>query len=179
MPQNGQQSYFVEYTATCGNPNKNFRYTRDTLVLHVIERNDSIFFTERFTTHSPSYITSGFTNTIEYPVVSIQNSLVIKARTESRLFYFYGSDYLKLVPDHAYPMQQENCRIMLDNSLFTGDEIGNINRFSIGNKSFKNKTVVSCIPVIYQLEGYLIYDKNEFLISHIVIDNDVRGWLKL
>ncbi len=177
MPQNGQQSYFVEYTATCGA--RNVHFTGDTLVLHVLARNDSTFFTESFTGHSPSYLQTATTKSIEYSVAVINNNLIVKDRAASRLFYFYGNDSLRLSPAQTLPMKQENCRVMLNNNLFTGEEIGNINRFSIGNKSFKNKTVVSCVPIFYQIEGYLIYDTNEFSVSHTIVNDTVRGWLKL
>ena len=72
---------------------------------------------------------------------------------------------------------------MIASSPFIGDEIGVVQNFQFGNVEIKNKTVVSCVPMV-DIDAYLIYDNGQLFLSHTVtivefmgtIEEYINGW---
>ena len=88
--------------------------------------------------------------------------------------------YLK--PLQEVPLAQNGCRLMIQDQVFIGNEIGTVNKIDIGPISHLQKTAVSCVPWDMRndeaLEAYLVYDSNELLISHTLRnDSEVTGWV--
>ncbi|NJN78915.1 MAG: hypothetical protein HC803_11810 [Saprospiraceae bacterium] len=75
-------------------------------------------------------------------------------------------------------MVQNNCRIDFNGSTFIGNEIGLVDKFTIGGFEQTEKTVVSCVPMMIDLDAYLIYNNEQLYMSHTVdkFSNQVWGW---
>ncbi len=176
----GQKSYFLNYLSNCDSLNTNFHLTGDTLVLEVVEENGALKFKESFTEHSPKTINNP-TSPVFYSVEAFDNFVLIPQRFESNLFFFYGNDTIHINNLNQEAMIQNECRIDFNGSTFIGNEIGLIDEFKIGDFKQKNKTVVSCVPMMWNLDAYLIYDKNALYMSHSVnqFDNSIAGWVLL
>jgi len=173
----GQYSYFVRYESNCDNLSGDFQFTNDTLLVEVIEENGEMKFRERFTENSPMY-QNGQTDPIIHKVEHYDDFMLITERFNSPLFFFYGNDTIHLRNLEREDMVQNNCRIDFNGSTFVGNEIGFIDKFEIGDFEFKNKTVVSCVPMLIDLDAYLIYDNRELVMSHTVdkFSNQIWGW---
>lgn len=175
-PQVGQKAYFQRYTTTCGNLNLDFELSGDTLEVELIRQNGAYYLEERFTQGSPLY-EQGNTDPVAHRIVFRDDYVLIPERTRSTLFFFYGNDTIHIKPAQRENMTQSACRIDFQGQTFVGNEIGNINSFQIGPLSENNKTVVSCVPIILDLDAYLIYDENQLLMSHTILgDGSVSGW---
>lgn len=175
-PVEGQKAYFQRYTSTCGNLNLDFELTGDTLVVELIRDGEDYFIRESFTKSSPLYL-QGNTNPVSHQITFKDDFVLIPERTRSTLFFFYGNDTIHIKPAQRETMTQSACRIDFQGQIFTGNEIGSISSFQVGPFSENNKTVVSCVPVLIQLDAYLIYDENQLLMSHtITSDGIVSGW---
>ena len=49
--------------------------------------------------------------------------------------------------------------------------------FQVGPLAEQQKIVVSCVPIILQLDGYLIYDQKSLRMSHTVTEEgEINGW---
>ncbi len=170
----GQKSVYIRYASTCGLPGINF--TGDTLILETIIFNNQIHLKESNTARSPSF-TGGYRL---FEVSKITGDVIIPDREGSALFFFYGNDTIHLKPSTRVDLVQNGCRLSLAGNNFTGDEIGYVRNFRVGSIMQANKTVVSCVPAIYQMDAYLIYDENYLYMSHTVLTNGdqtgVSGW---
>lgn len=175
-PVGGQKAYFQSYTTTCGNLNLDFELTGDTLAVELIQQNGDYYLEERFTQGSPLY-QLGNTDPVAHKIIFRDDYVLIPERTGSTLFFFYGNDTIQIKPAQREAMTQSACRIDFRGQTFVGNEIGNINSFQIGPLSESNKTVVSCVPTILDLDAYLIYDENQLVMSHTILgDGTVSGW---
>lgn len=175
-PVEGQKAYFQRYTTTCGNLNLDFELTGDTLEVELMRNGEDYYLEERFTENSPLY-QQGNTNPVTHKIAFRDDFVLIPERTRSTLFFFYGNDTIHIKPAQREAMTQSACRIDYQGQTFIGDEVGSISNFQIGPFGENNKTVVSCIPVILQLDAYLIYDEHQLLMSHtITSDGIVSGW---
>ena len=175
--QVGQSSKYLRYFSTCEDFRTDFDYSGDTLIWEVVEENDSLFFQEYLTPGSLSMISADI-DTVKYFVDSHPERILIPDRERSQLFYFYGNDTIFLSRSHTAVLEQENCRLFIENEPFTGEEIGLVPLFRVGDYSVTRKTGVSCVPMIVQLEAYLIYDYQSLFISH-TIGSGVSGWIRL
>lgn len=175
--EDGQYSYFIRYESTCDNLNGDFVLTGDTLRVEVIEENNDFKFKESFTENSPMYI-NGQTEPTIHEVIPYDNFILIPERFNSALFFFYGNDTIHTRNFERENMVQNNCRVDFNGSTFIGNEIGLIDKFEIGDFEYKNKTVVSCLPMMIELDAYLIYDNKELVMSHTVdkFSNQIWGW---
>ena len=73
-----------------------FEYTRDTLIVEVVEQGGALFLKEYYTNNSPMYIDTFISNDpILYPVEGIEDNVLIPERAYSSLFYFYGNDTIR------------------------------------------------------------------------------------
>ncbi|MEL6589561.1 MAG: hypothetical protein AAFQ68_05750 [Bacteroidota bacterium] len=178
-PEVGQSTYFVRYTTDCNKIDRAFQYTGDTLVLSVVEAGSSITLEERFTPGSP-FFKDGLVEPLRYDITTTGDYALLTDRWNSALFFFYGNDTLRLSADHSAVLEQDVCRLSIEDENFIGNEIGRLSKFEIGPLKQRNKTAVSCVPVILNLDAYLIYDKNHLHMSHTIIeDGTVSGWVAL
>ena len=174
----GQQSLFVKYKSTCDSLEEKFEYTRDTLIVEVVEQNGKLFLKEYLTENSPMYLDTFSSNDpVFYSVRGIENNVLIPERTYSSLFFFYGNDTIRLNRQHDVSLVQEGCKLMIDSSPFIGDEIGLVQDFHFGNIEVKNKTVVSCVPMV-DIDAYLIYNNEQLFLSHTVTIVEFMGFIQ-
>ena len=180
----GQQSIFVNYTSSCDSLEEKFEYTGDTLVVEVVEQNGELYLKEFFTEDSPSYLDTFISNDpVFYPVTGMEDNVLIPQRIDSKLFFFYGNDTIRLNRQHDVNLIQQGCKLMIESNPFIGDEIGVVQDFRFGDIEVKNKTVVSCVPMV-DIDAYLIYNNEQLFLSHTVtivefmgnIDEYISGW---
>ncbi|WP_020571415.1 hypothetical protein [Neolewinella persica] len=88
--------------------------------------------------------------------------LIINAedRQRTRLFFFYGSDTLRLQAAPVAELSYSDCVFYENGEKFTGDFVASMPTFTIEGRSFLNQKVVSCVPVVLDLDGYLFYDQH-------------------
>ncbi len=174
----GQQSLFVKYISTCDSLEEKFEYTRDTMVVEVVEQGGELFLKEYYTEHSPIYLDTFIPNDpIYYPISGIENNVIIPERVNSALFYFYGNDTIRLNRQHDVNLVQQGCKLMIDSNPFIGDEIGEVQNFLFGDIEVKNKTVVSCVPMV-DIDAYLIYSNEQLFLSHTVTIVEFMGFIE-
>jgi hypothetical protein len=94
-------------------------------------------------------------------------------RQRSRLFFFYGSDSLRLEAPTVADLTYNDCVFFDNGEKFTGDYVAGIPSFELDGKTFKDQKVVSCVPVILDLDGYLFYDQHGLTAS---ITTEVGGF---
>lgn len=183
--QAGQQSFYQMYTTKCDSLDEEFSFTGDTLVLEVIEGEASLQMREYFTENSPHYLSGANTETVEYPVKSDGTNAILPQRDNSLLFFFYANDTLRLQPEQRVDLVQQDCKLHLAGEPFIGNDIGNIDNFTIGDITLRDKISASCEP-FFDLDAYLIYDANQLSMSHVVyeeyfwdvlIATRIEGWI--
>ncbi len=184
--QVGQKSRYIRYEFDCVNGPSSFQWTGDTLQLEVTEREGHLYFNESVTASSPLYKGGFFVDTVSYLIEQETGYLVIPQRDLSALFFFYGADRLNLRYQlYERPLlQQKECMLMLAGVPFAGDELASIHRFDLGDIHLNDKTVVSCVPTVWNLEAYLFYDQNQLFLTHSMHEIEfnsevsilVRGW---
>ena len=127
------------------------------------------------------------TDIFRYPVELQSDKIVLRERDDSRLFFFYDSDFLPLYFPALMPTAyQEGCKLNLGESPFIGDDLVQFPEFKVGPIKLYNKAAVSCRPRS-EGDGYLIYDRNRLYMSHTattIIDADdsiiatvLNGWI--
>lgn len=172
--QVGQKSYFITYESTCENMESEFKYTGDTLIWSVELHDGKKVFVEDYSDFSPWKINYPEFEPIVYTVEEIDNGLLLVERWNSNLFFFYGNDTMRLKYPKEVNLTQSHCMISTPDSIFTGDQIGWIDEFKIGDMAVKEKLVVSCVP-LFNVDAYLIYSDNHLYASHIVSTSEFNG----
>ncbi|MEM9023844.1 MAG: hypothetical protein AAGB22_08875 [Bacteroidota bacterium] len=177
--RSGQASYYVQYTSNCASLEQDFRFTGDTVVLEVFERGGSTWLRERYTCNSltPSMwgapITEELLRIHETQITAREDYVLVHNRPGSVLFYFYDNDTIWLNPQHDIQLEQTGCKLRTGNTIFIGNDIGQVDQFQVGPLAINNKTAVSCVPVILNLDGYLIYNTKHLYMSHT---SSQSGW---
>lgn len=167
-PVVGQENYYLRYSGICGE----LQPTGDTLVLRVKTFDGSLLeFEEIYTEGSPSYYPQSFVYPSAWSIDIID--ILPEYRQQSALFFFYGSDSLKLNMAPSISLQQNNCVLWDGQTDFTGDKIGTVNKFRVGNIEYAQKKIVSCVPIILDLDAYLVYDRNNIYSS---FTSSTGGW---
>ena len=184
---NGQQSTYLGYETVCNHAADSFNYRQDTLILSVLDdESGQFYFQEDLTPYSTSRVNGTFMKPITYRVIRTENYLLIPDRNESLLFYFYGNDTIQLQPAARVPLHQQDCILAHDSdNPFIGNDIGFFDSFDVGPITMQQKTAVSCVPAMMQLEAYLIYDENRLYMSHTIQNtgwglpsrNTINGWV--
>lgn len=164
----GQQSLYRAYQADCADMEGTFEWTEDTLVLEVMSGESGLFLQESFTKYSPSY--NEAQPTVQYPISSINDGVLLPERSASQLFYFYANDTIRLNPTHDVTLEQDVCLLKNNDDVFIGNDIGYVPSFKIGEVEQEEKTAVSCEP-FFELDGYLIYDNEQLHVSHVTFFN--------
>ncbi|MCI4666976.1 MAG: hypothetical protein MRZ79_02365 [Bacteroidia bacterium] len=176
-PTVGQKTYYQLYESNCGSLNKDFNYVGDTLIVEITKQDDHWIMLEYLTEHSVNYSPL---DTIYNPFYPDKQNTLIPNRFVSRLFFFYGNDTLRLQPDNRTKLIQKQCRLEINGDVFVGNEVGQLNSFELPDMEVKDKTAVSCVPLVLSLEGYLIYDESELYVSHTILSSDrITGWVRL
>jgi hypothetical protein len=170
----GQKAEYHRYTTSCADINGDFKFTGDTLIVEVIEQNDELFLKEYVTANSPLYLDGSFDTDVIYPVKNAGQGVIMPERWNSALFFFYANDTLRLHMDSNVHLIQEQCKMMLDDEPFIGNDIGEISSFQIGPVKYNDLTVVSCEPLEH-LDAYLIHDDNRLYGSHVIIFDFFNG----
>jgi len=166
----GQETMYIGYEQVCDSAN--FSWTGDTLVTRILEEGGQLYMSEQFTEGSPIY--QYIDTVLTYPISSVSGVVTIPQRAQSALFNFYGSDKIHLEPSGRINLAQSGCLIATNDQIFQGDDIGRIDRFDFGPFTVKDKTAVSCVPVI-DLDAYLIYDRHQLYLSHQVSTSSFMG----
>ncbi len=171
----GQKSYYAGYSSHCEDLTGSFLWTGDTLIIEVVPFEQGLALKE--------YLTSGSVNSTgssEY-YQKIKNAgndyITIPDHQGSGLFNFFGSDSIHLKPESRPAMVQSSCMVLFNGTAFTGNETGSIDKFEIGSVRLKNKTVISCVPTILNLDAYLFYDENQLYLSHRAVRTEFNGVL--
>ncbi|MFY0627211.1 MAG: hypothetical protein JXR07_13005 [Reichenbachiella sp.] len=176
--EDNQKSYYIDYESACESISNDFSQKGDTLVLEVEEHDERIYFKEYLTQFSASENK----DTIKYEIHINDDYLLIPDRRNSALFFFYGNDTIHLNSSNRVSLRQSKCRMFINQDVFIGEEIGFIDSFELGPYTIENKTAVSCVPEILNLEAYLIYDAHGLFASHSILTGqnvEVEGWIRI
>ncbi len=167
-PAVNQENFYLRYSGECGT----LTPTGDTLIFRIKEVDGSnLEIEEIFTPGSPSYSPNGYV----YPATWSTEFLDIDAdfRVNSQLFFFYGSDSLKLKMDPSLHLTQNNCIVWNGQDGFEGDAIATVPNFRVADINYGPTKIVSCVPVILDLDAYLVYDKHNLYSSFTSTEG---GW---
>ncbi len=93
------------------------------------------------------------------------------------MLYFYGNDSLFFNKPITADLQQSQCRLEINTEPFVGEEIGQLDRFEFGGILIEDKLGVSCIPMIFELDGFLVYDSESLYLSHTISEDRVNGFV--
>lgn len=171
----GQVSKYLAYQADCPDMDASFKYTGDTLIVQIKEEWEELVVEEFLTPYSTSYLNGEVTDTFRYPIELQDDRIVLRERSNSRLFFFYDSDFLPLnFPPLMPTALQDGCRLNLGETPFTGNELVQFPEFKVGDIHMYNKAAVSCRPIV-EGDGYLIYDKDRLYLSHTITDVTFSG----
>lgn len=180
-PVEGQANRFVRYEmGSCEDAGQSTTWTGDTLIVEVQKENDQFYLVESLTPGSPIFLQGGFSEPVKYPLTSVGDYALIPERDQSILFFFYGNDTIHLSPEPDVQLKQANCGLNIADAPFIGNEIGFVSEFKLGELLQEEKTVVSCVPVVLNLEAYLFYEEGHLFMSHTIGWNgNVAGWQML
>ncbi|MEM9258014.1 MAG: hypothetical protein AAGA62_00120 [Bacteroidota bacterium] len=104
-------------------------------------------------------------------------NLLISAEDRSRsgLFYFYGSDSIRLNAEPTAKLDYRDCVFYDGDVKFTGDYVAEIPKFEMAGVELKGLKSVSCVPVILDLDGYLLYNKYSLMGSITTSSSEFGG----
>jgi len=179
--KNGQQNYYLRFTADCSDHNGTFQYTGDTLVLSVNSKDNDLLFYEEFT---PNSTNMGGLEPSETYVFSKNDYLLLPDRQLSYLFFFYGNDTIHLTKPEDINLSQGDCYIeYLSGEPFIGEEIGYLPTFEYQDINLINNRIVSCVPIFFDMDAYLIYDQTQLKMTKMLFNNlsnsSIEGYVLL
>ena len=173
----GDVTQFILFEADCSDLSGEITYTGDTLSWEVTQlENGEAVLTERFTEFSPLGSLAQFDNAIAYT----SDYILMPDRWSSNLFFFYGNDTLRVNPTSTMTLVQEECSFVSDGTVFRGNDIAFIEEARIGEYSFNNMTVVSCVPGSVG-DAYIVYNNGSIsaIFSRDFFSDAVRGWIAI
>ena len=144
----GNVSRYVLYESACDD---RFRFTGDTLQVSIIEKEDTLYLKESFTVGS---IREG---NGEHAIIPKDGYILIPQRFNSQFLFFYGNDTIFLDRPTDSKLEQNGCRLFIDDEAFIGDEIGSVDEFQFGEFEIHNRRGISCIPTFWEMEAYIFY----------------------
>ena len=168
----GQQSVFQQYRTSCDDPDGDFQYTGNKLLLEVTERNGLMYLTEELLRESPGYIRSR-DNTLSMRIESQGDRVLIPERDRSRIFFFYANDTIWLQPRQQVQLIQKDCQLIQNEDPFIGNDIGSVTNFKVGEVDHRDKKAVSCVPMDLNIDAYLIYDEKQLYVSHVIYSSGI------
>ena len=145
----GQFNTFEVFSYECGQANQNEVWELNLTITAAGE--NTIEFTE--SNENGTDVVFEAQRQGDYLIISAED------RQATRLFFFYGSDSLRLKESPVMELTYEDCVFFNGNEKFTGDVVATMPVFNLEGKTFNNQKVVSCVPVILDLDGYLFYDQ--------------------
>jgi hypothetical protein len=148
-PVVGQFNTFEVFSYECGQANQNEVWELDLTITAADE--NTIEFTESY--ENGDDVVFEAQRKGDYLIISAED------RQTTRLFFFYGSDSLRLKESPVMELNYRDCVFYNGNDKFTGDVVATMPTFSLEGRTFNNQKVVSCVPVILDLDGYLFYDQ--------------------
>ncbi|MEL6986736.1 MAG: hypothetical protein AAGK97_02810 [Bacteroidota bacterium] len=173
----GDQMQFMLFETTCSDFNGGLQFTGDTLNWEVTRlENGEATLTEQFTPNSPLAENEKYDNQISFT----DDYILMPDRFQSNLFFFYGNDTLHVDPAPTVTLTQENCFFKLGEDNFRGDEIAFSEDVTIQDYSFKDMTIVSCVPGSVG-EAYIVYKNGAVyaIFSRDFFSEQVRGWVAI
>ena len=156
--QVGDVSKYVLYESSCDN---DFRFTGDTLVVSILEKNDTLLLKETYTPGSSREIAT------EHAIIPKEGYILIPQRFNSQFLFFYGNDTIFLDRPTNTELRQNGCRLFIDDEAFIGNEIGSVEEFKFGQMEIYNRRGVSCVPTIWTMEAYIFYEDHLNLVHTI------------
>ncbi len=172
QPQTDQLSRYRIYSTTCNKLDEDFEWTGDTLLLWWEQQDDRWYLAEALSQGSPN---KGWQlDTFRQEVRFHADYCLLPQRFGSRLFGFYGNDTLWLQKPIDARVKQNDCRIDIGGEQFIGEELGLLPDFRIGEVEVKEVMAVSCVPNMFSVSGYLLYDSRYLQVSHWVAE-DLAG----
>ncbi|MEM7109301.1 MAG: hypothetical protein AAF519_13840 [Bacteroidota bacterium] len=169
-PEVGQTMRYLRYESHCNQ--NDFEFSGDTLNVEIVEDKGLLYLKEYFTPGSVLEADTSLTR-----LEKRDGYILVKERFQSPLLYFYGNDSLFFNKPITANLQQWQCRLEIDAEPFVGDEIGQLDRFEFGDILIENKLGVSCIPLIFELDGFLVYDSEFLYLSHTISEDTVQGFV--
>lgn len=164
-PVVGQFNTFEALSYECGDAIPSERWDLRLEITSVSP--EQIEFTESYENGDPQI----FTAAREAGVLRI----TAEDRQKSRLLFFYGSDSLRLDAPPVRDLNYRDCVFFHGSEKFTGDIVASLPSFEIDGKVFKNQKVVSCVPTILDLDGYLFYDQHGLTASITTSSSEFGG----
>jgi hypothetical protein len=145
----GQFNTFEVFSYECGQANQNEVWELDLTITAANE--NTIEFTESYENGDD----------VVFEAQRKGDYLVIRPedRQATRLFFFYGSDSLRLQETPVMELTYQDCVFYNGNERFIGDVVATMPVFNVEGRTFNNQKVVSCVPTILDLDGYLFYDQ--------------------
>lgn len=165
-PAVGQFNTYEEFSYECGTE---MPTERQEFTLSITEVTDNtITFSEKWGNQA---------NTYSYVAQRRPGNLLINAedRVGSSLFYFYGSDSIRLDATPIAKLDYEDCVFYNGTEKFTGDYVAEIPQFDLAGHTFENLKSVSCVPTILNLDGYLLYNKYSLMGSITASSSEFGG----
>lgn len=173
----GQLAKYVRLDGICGF-DEHYNYSGDTILLDVVDIQGQLHFRESFTEGSPLYASNP--SPVFYRVETYEDFILIPHRDQSTLFFFYGNDTIRTSPQHAFELEQAGCQNLHDGTPFQGDAIAKLPSWELHDINLNDQTVVSCVPVIFELEAYLMYNEGQLNLSYTLSSGfpgiTFQGW---
>ncbi|MEM6771099.1 MAG: hypothetical protein AAF597_10980 [Bacteroidota bacterium] len=156
-PVVGQQNTYSSYNFRCGAAE---RTPGSELMLTVTAVTESLL-----------ELTETTTDTALAPIVlhaeRVPGNLIISAeeRSRSNLLFFYGSDSIRLDAPAVASLDYRDCVFYDNDQVFTGDYVASIDEFLFEDQRMTNLKTVSCVPIVLDLDAYLLYTENNLVAS--------------
>lgn len=85
-------------------------------------------------------------------------SISAEERIESNMLFFYGDDLIRVNAPTTADVQQQGCVFFDGSDKFVGEYVARAAEFNVGDFELRDMKVVSCVPTILDLDGYLLYN---------------------
>ncbi|MEM6395865.1 MAG: hypothetical protein AAF741_05925 [Bacteroidota bacterium] len=92
-------------------------------------------------------------------------SITAEERVESNMLFFYGDDLIRVNAPTTAEVRQQDCVFFDGNEKFTGEYVARAAQYVVEDVELRDMKVVSCVPTILDLDGYLIYNRNTLYAS--------------
>lgn len=86
-------------------------------------------------------------------------SISAEERVRSNMLFFYGDDLIRINAPTTAEVQQQDCVFFDGQEKFTGEYVAKAEEFIVGDFGLRDMKVVSCVPTILDLDGYLLYNE--------------------